>query len=507
MSIPFDATPCLRAYASRRVARLHAMDPAAEQERLLLGLLRRAAGTRFGRDHGFATIRCVAEFQRAVPLRRYEAFHADYLAAALPVLEDVSWPGRTPYLALSSGTTSGRTKHIPVTAEMVRANRGAALDVLAWHLAAKPRARPFGGLSFMLGGSTALEEVAPGVRQGDLSGIAAHEVPTLLRRWSWPPEALALMADWDAKLDTLAREAPVAQIRALSGTPSWLLVLLERLAARHGAPPFPALELLIHGGVAWAPYRDRLAPYLPPGCTTREVYPASEGFIAIADRGEGEGMRLNLDRGCFFEFVPVAELDAPSPTRHWAATIETGGEYAVVVSSCAGLFGYVLGDTVRFVDRAPPRLLVTGRTSWTLSAFGEHLAGEEIEAALLHAARHAGIAVAEYVVGPEFTGSRGRHRWCVEATDAAAEGAAAVLAAALDAALRAENDDYAAHRDGAQLDAPEVVFLPPGAFAAWMRSQGKLGGQHKVPRVIADPDRFATMAAALSAPGRTLHPG
>ena len=506
MSIPFDATPCLRAYASRRVARLRAMDPAAEQERLLLGLLRRAANTRFGRDHGFTAIRSVAEFQRAVPLRRYEEFHANYLAAALPVLRDVSWPGRTPYLALSSGTTSGRTKHIPVTTEMVRANRGAALDVLAWHLAANPRARPFGGLSFMLGGSTALEEVAPGVRQGDLSGIATHEVPTLLRRWSWPPESLALMADWDAKLDALAREAPVAQVRALSGTPSWLLVLLERLAARHGMPPFPALELLIHGGVAWAPYRDRIAPFLPAGCATREVYPASEGFIAIADRGEGEGMRLNLDRGCFFEFVPVGELDAPSPTRHWAATIETGVEYAVVVSSCAGLFGYVIGDTVRFVDRAPPRLLVTGRTSWTLSAFGEHLAGEEIEAALLHAARQAGIAVAEYVVGPEFTGSRGRHRWCVEPVAAAPEGVSGVLAAALDAALRAENDDYAAHRDGAQLDAPEVVILPHGAFAAWMRSQGKLGGQHKVPRVIADPDRFAGIAAALSGPGRAPRP-
>lgn len=506
MSVPFDATPCLRAHASRRVARLRAMDPAAEQERLLIALLRRAAATRFGRDHGFAGLRGVADFQRAVPLRRYEDLHADYLAPALPALRDVLWPGLTPYLALSSGTTSGRTKHIPVTREMVRANRGAALDVLAWHLAANPRARPFGGLSFMLGGSTALEEVAPGVRQGDLSGIAAHEVPALLRRWSWPPESLALMADWDAKLDALAREAPAAGIRALSGTPSWLLVLFERLAARGGMPPLPGLELLIHGGVAWAPYRDRIAPYLPRGCSTREVYPASEGFIAIADRGEGEGMRLSLDRGCFFEFVPVGELDAPAPTRHWAATIETGIDYAVVVSSCAGLFGYVVGDTVRFVDRAPPRLLVTGRTSWTLSAFGEHLAGEEIEAALLNAASQAGIAVAEYAVGPEFAGSRGRHRWCVEPVAAASRGAAAVLATALDAALRAENDDYAAHRDGAQLDSPEVVLLPPGAFAAWMRSQGKLGGQHKVPRVIADPDRFAAMAAALGGAGAVPPP-
>jgi hypothetical protein len=217
-------------------------------------------------------------------------------------------------------------------------------------------------------------------------------------------------------------------------------------------------------------------------------------------------MRLNLDRGCFFEFIPVEELDAAAPTRHWAATVETGVEYAVVVSSCAGLFGYVLGDTVRFVDRAPPRLLVTGRTSWTLSAFGEHLAGEEIEAAIMQAARAVGIAVAEYVVGPEFAGSLGRHRWCVEPAGAVPPDAAPRMAAALDAVLRAENDDYAAHRDGAQMAPPEVVILPAGAFATWMRAQGRMGGQNKVPRVIADPARFAAAAAALSAPGPAPRP-
>ena len=241
--------------------------------------------------------------------------------------------------------------------------------------------------------------------------------------------------------------------------------------------------------------------FLPPGCATREVYPASEGFVAIADRGDGEGLRLCLDRGCFFEFVPVEELDAPAPRRHWAATIETGVEYAVAVTSCAGLWSYLLGDTVRFVDRAPPRLLVTGRTAYGLSAFGEHLTGEEIEAALLGAAAAGGVLVAEYTVGPVFSGARGGHRWLVELAAAAPAGpdAAAALAEALDDALQRANDDYAAHRRGAQLAPPEVVLLPPGAFAGWMRAQGKLGGQHKVPRVIADPERFAAAAAALAA--------
>jgi hypothetical protein len=283
------------------------------------------------------------------------------------------------------------------------------------------------------------------------------------------------------------------------------LVLLERLAApRGGSPPLAGLELLVHGGVAWAPYRDRIAPFLPLRCATREVYPASEGFVAIADRGDGEGLRLCLDRGCFFEFVPVGELDARTPPRrHWAATIETGVDYAVAVTSCAGLWSYLLGDTVRFVERSPPRLLVTGRTAYGLSAFGEHLTGEEIEAALLGAAAAEGVLVAEYTVGPVFAGARGGHRWLVEpAAPIAGANATPALARTLDAALQRANDDYAAHRRGAQLASPDVVMLPPGAFATWMRSQGKLGGQHKVPRVIADPERFAAAEASLRSAGR-----
>ncbi len=489
-----DGTPLLRLFAAARLRRMQALDPAATQEALLLRLLRQAAGTAFGRAHGFDAIRSVAEFQARVPLRRYEAMWQEWWKPAFPLLRDVSWPGLIPYFALSSGTTSGTTKHIPVTAAQMAANRGAALDTLAWHMAAHPRSRPFGGLSFMLGGSTALEALAPGVRAGDLSAIATVEVPRLLRRRAWPPPRLSLMPDWDAKLDAMAREAPRDAIRVLTGTPSWLLVLLDRMSRDGGGLPFPNLELLIHGGVAWGPYRDRIAPFLPRGCATREVYPASEGFCAIQDRGEGEGMRLVLDRGCFFEFVPVEELDGPNPTRHWAATIETGVDYAVVLSSNAGLFGYVIGDVVRFVERAPPRLLVTGRTAWMLSAFGEHVTGEEIAAAIASAGAATGTAVAEWCCGPAFAGSLGRHRLLAEADG----GDAPRFAAAFDAALVAANADYAAHRAGGQMLAPEVVLLPSGTFAAWMRAIGKAGGQHKVPRVIADPARFAAAASGLT---------
>ncbi|MBC4016806.1 GH3 auxin-responsive promoter family protein [Siccirubricoccus deserti] len=497
-----DATPLLHALTRRRIAVLRRQDAAAAQASLLRRLLRRAAGTRFGARHGFAGLRDVASYQARVPLGDYESFWRDWWQPAYPLLRNVTWPGRMPYFALSSGTTSGRTKHIPVSRAMVRANRAAALDVLAWHLHHHPRSRVLGGLTFMLGGSTALERIVPkgqgNVRQGDLSGIAAVEVPSFLAPWTFPPRPLALIEDWDRKLAALAEAVPHDAVRVLSGTPSWLLILLERLAVRYGMPPLPGLELLVHGGVAWAPYRERLAPFLPATCSTREVYPASEGFCAIADGGSGEGLRLLADRGVFWEFVPVGELGTAAPTRHWVATIETGVEYAVVVTSCAGLWSYVLGDTVRFISRAPPRLLVTGRTSYTLSAFGEHLSGEEIEAALLGAAESFGLAVAEYMVGPVFRDARGGHRWLVEPAATAPPGLAPRLAAALDASLVSRNDDYAAHRRGGQLDPPEVVLLPPGAFAGWMRAQGKLGGQHKVPRVLADPERFAAAAAALA---------
>jgi hypothetical protein len=494
----FDATSLLHALTRRRIAVLQRQDAAATQEALLRRLLRRAASTRFGARYEFATIHDVAGYQARLPLSDYEGFWRDWWQPDYPLLRDVTWPGRIPYFALSSGTTSGRTKYIPVSRAMVRANRAAALDVLAWHLHHHPGSRILGGLSFMLGGSTALETIAPGVRQGDLSGIAAVEVPGFLAPWTFPPQTLALIEDWDRKLVVLAEAVPHDTIRVLSGTPSWLLVLLDRLAARHGMPPLPGLELLVHGGVAWAPYRERLAPFLPAGCSTREVYPASEGFCAIADGGEGEGLRLLADRGVFWEFVPLGELGTATPTRHWAATVETGVEYAVVVTSCAGLWSYVLGDTVRFISLAPPRLLVTGRTSYTLSAFGEHLAGEEIEAALLAAAASFGLTVAEYMVGPVFRGARGGHHWLIEPAGAATPGLAPRLAAALDASLVSRNDDYAAHRRGGQLDPPEVTLLPPGAFARWMRAEGKLGGQHKVPRVLADPGRFVAAAAALA---------
>lgn len=500
-----DTTPLLRAAAARRLHALGSLDPLNAQRQVLGRLLRRAADTRFGRDHGFRGIGSVGAYQRAVPLRTFDAFWAEYWSHGFPVLRNATWPGLVPHFAQSSGTTGGPAKRIPVSRGMARSNTGAAFDTMAFHLAARPQSRVFGGLNFLLGGSTGLERLAPGVTAGDLSGIAAARMPGWARSRAFPPRRLALIEDWEQKIAALAPASLGQDIRSLSGTPSWMLLFFDQLAAlRPGRPRrlaeyYPNLDLLVHGGVSFTPYRDSMAAWLDGShAETREVYAASEGFIAAADCGDGEGLRLMLDRGLFHEFVPPADLGSPNPDRRWLGTAELGREYALVLSSNAGLWSYVVGDTVTLMERNPPRVLVTGRTAYTLSAFGEHLIGQELDAATTEAAQAVASTLTDYAAGAVFSdgSSRGGHVFVVELTVAPPPGAASRFAAVLDAALVRLNADYAAHRSGGfGMAPPDVRLVSPGTFAAWMRTRGKLGGQNKVPRVINDPALLAGLLA------------
>ncbi|HLI10846.1 MAG TPA: GH3 auxin-responsive promoter family protein [Alphaproteobacteria bacterium] len=500
-----DATPLLHLYAARRRRQLAREHAAEAQQAQLLSLLRRAQATSFGKRHGFARLRSVHDYQAAVPLRRYEDFWREFWQPVFPRLGGQTWPSHIPYLAVTSGTTTGKTKYIPVSREMVAANRRAVLDMFTHHLTNRPRSRVLGGRNFMLGGSLALERQAPGIWSGDLSGIAAKEVPLWARPRYFPPRKEALIADWDAKIARLARLSLAADIRTISGTPSWLLIFFDKLAELRGgasrrlAGYYPHLELLAHGGVDFSPYRRTFETLLEGShAELREVYPASEGFIAVADRGPGEGLRLILDNGLFYEFVPAEELVSANPKRHWIATAEPGVNYAVILTSCAGLWAYVLGDTVMLVDRAPPRLLVTGRTSYALSAFGEHLINAEIEAAVATAAETVGLSVIDYTVAPLYpsqAGERGGHLFVVEfAEETPTAPVLAAFAEALDRDLAVRNADYAVHRaGGVGMREPRIRAVPPGGFAAWMRSRGRVGGQNKIPRVITD----AALLAAL----------
>jgi len=494
------ATPFIQLSAQWRAQQLKMLSPVITQQAELSRLLIKASDTRFGRDHDFRSIDSVADFQARVPLRRYQDFWQDYWKDDFPALKGVSWPYEVPYFALTSGTTTGVTKHIPVSRDMVRSNVKGALEVLLNHMINRPNSQVLGGKFLVLGGSTNLTEEAPGIFSGDLSGIEAVETPWWAKPYTLPPQDIALLSDWEAKIDRIGRLALGQDIRSITGTPNWMLVFFDKLAElRPSSGPFrvadyfPNLELIIYGGMDFKPYARRFKDAMQGvNVDYREAYAASEGFLACADRGVGEGMRLIVDNGIFFEFVPSEELDSPNPTRHWLANVETGVDYAVVLSTCAGVWGYVIGDTVRFVEKDPPRVLISGRTSYVLTAFGEHVIDFEMEEAIDGAAQAVGLRVAEYSVAAVFPeqGTRGRHRYIVEFLDPQPSPAKAnKFMKEVDKRLAGLNADYESMRDrGISIADPEIVVVPPKTFMAWMKSRGKLGGQHKVPRIISDQE-------------------
>jgi hypothetical protein len=479
------------------------------QQQTLLRLVRQAAGTRFGRAHDFDSIRSVRDYQERVPLRDYDAFWKQYWQPAFPDLRDVTWPGHIPYFALSSGTTTGTTKYIPVSREMLASNRRAALTALSWFQTAHPGSSLFAGRMLFLGGSTDLQRLGADGRilAGDLSGITTREVPAILRPYTFPPLDLALERAWERKLLLMAERSAALPITLVSGVPSWLLAFFERLlhvaGRRSVAEVWPTLRVVVHGGTRFDPYRTLFRDVLgSDAIRLQETYPASEGFVAAEDPRHGT-LRLIPDHNVFFEFVPVDELGQDRPTRHTVADVAPGVQYAVVLTTCAGLWSYVIGDTACLERRDPPLLRFTGRTKYFLSAFGEHLINEEVERAVALAAEASGGAVTDYHVGPVFPESSnvvGHHRYVVEFARSPLD--LDCFRRELDAGLCRINEDYRAHRVGdLTLGPPDVWPLRRGGFADWLRSRGQLGGQHKVPRM----DNSGRITAELTA-WLTSHP-
>ncbi len=492
----------LKAYAKRRKA---VSDPAEAQQRELLKLVRSAEHTQFGQDHGFATIASVDDYQQSVPIRTFDEFWNDYWSAPFPLLNDVTWPGTIRYFARSSGTTTGESKHIPCSNEMIKANNRGGVEVFLEHLANNPNSRVSAGRTFLFGGSPALDELAPGVFAGELTGIAARETPA----WAgtdryYPPPELAAITDWNDKVERFAQDCVGENIRSISGVPTWLQVLFNQafetanIDNRRLVSLFPELELIAHGGVNFEPYQDAFAELLEGSrAELREVYAASEGFIAVADRGPGDGLKLLLDNGLFYEFVEPDQLDQPNPKRHWIGNVELNTDYALIITSCAGLWSYTIGDLVRFVDLQTPRILVAGRVSQTLSTFGEHITGEQLEIAVTAAARTAGVHVNDFAVasilGPDTV--VGHHRYVIET----AEHSNADLTAAIDASLAEQNADYRTKRsNNIAIAAPRVRLVSNGTFAEWMTANGQAGGQRKVPRVTT-PERLDNIIETAAA--------
>lgn len=459
-----------------------------EQGRIFHRLIVQGRETAFGRDHGFQDIHGYADFVRHTPLRDYEGLKP-YVERIKQGELDVLWPGRPAYFAKTSGTTSG-VKYIPITRASLPNHFGSARNAVFNYAARSGHYHWIEGKMIFLSGSPALEEVA-GIPTGRLSGISNHLVPAWLKTNQLPSYATNCIEDWEEKLERIIDETLGERMTLISGIPPWVQMYYERLLARSGkssvAELFPDYSLFVYGGVNFAPYRAKLEDLVGKKIASLETYPASEGFIAFQDRPDDPALLLNVASGIFFEFVPVAELGQPQPTRVWLPDVQLGVNYALIINSNAGLWGYNLGDTVQFVSLDPPRLVVTGRIKHFISAFGEHVIGKEVETAMQQACTELGAQVVEFTVAPQVSPPEGGlpyHEWLVEFATPPLDLAA--FAVRLDALMRLQNIYYDDLIAGGILRPLELRLMPRDAFRQYMKAEGKLGGQNKTPRLAND---------------------
>ncbi|MDE7110444.1 MAG: GH3 auxin-responsive promoter family protein [Muribaculaceae bacterium] len=486
-------TPIARPFFVARAKSLthHADDLERVQRRTLLRLLRIARSTEIGREFGFSSISGPRHYAERVPLMPYEQIRPQVMRMVAGE-RDVLWPGVTRRFAQSSGTSDGRSKFIPVTDASLHMNHYVgSSSAVAEYLKLYPDSKIFGGRSFILGGSfaTALENVPAHVRVGDLSANMIEAMPSIAGRFRIPASKdVALMADWKEKLPALVRASAKADVRSISGVPSWFLTVIREVMKEVGADSihdvWPNLEVFFHGGISFGPYREQYKAITDPSkMHYLETYNASEGFFAVQDRREPGAMLLLPDVGIYYEFEP---LDGGNPVPAWE--VEQGRVYALILSAPNGLWRYSTGDTVKIETVSPLRISIAGRTKLFINAFGEELMVYNSDAALASTCSKLGCEVSDYTAAPVYTTdhSRGRHQWLVEFSGR--EPDIERFASELDMALCNENSDYAAKRAGSIfLDPVEVIPLPEGTFNSWLESTGKLGGQRKVPRLC--PDR------------------
>ena len=460
-------------------------DPVGTQLRLLEKLTAAAASTAFGRAHDLGRVRTYIDLTRKVPVRDYEALKP-YFDRTQAGEADVLWPGRPLYLAKTSGTTSG-TKYIPITENSIANHIDGAKDALLHYIHRTGRSQFLDGKLIFLSGSPELE-LHHGIRTGRLSGIANHHVPAYLRRNQLPSYATNIIEDWETKLERIVDETLGKKMTLISGIPPWVQMYFDRLTARTGRPVkdlFPDFNLFVYGGVNFEPYRAKLFESIGRSVDSIELFPASEGFLAFQDEPGNPGLLLLLNSGIFFEFVPAERFFESDAPRLTIGEVELDKQYAIILTSNAGLWAYSLGDTVRFVSLRPHRVVVTGRIKHFLSAFGEHVIGEEVEQVLREVmADFPAVEVTEFTVAPlvsDDPATPSRHEWLVEFARPPQDYIA--FATALDTALRCRNTYYDDLRRGNILVPLQLTPLPAGAFQRYMKSLGRLGGQNKVPRL------------------------
>ncbi len=478
-----------RPYASIVHSRIRksAASAVPDQHAILQSLLKTGASTAFGKDHNLNAVHDHAGFTQAVPIRDYEAFKP-YIEQIKAGKENVLWRGKPIYFAKTSGTTSG-VKYIPITKDSISNHIDTARNALLCYMAESGKPQFADGKMIFLSGSPVLERVG-GIPTGRLSGIVNHFIPRYLRSNQLPSFETNCIEDWETKLARIVDETIGQDMTLISGIPPWMQMYFDWLRDRSGGKTikelFPNLQVLVHGGVAFEPYKAKLFDSLGGSIDTIETFPASEGFFAFQDGLESEGLLLNTNSGIFFEFVPADEIFNEAHTRLSLADVEVGENYALIVNSNAGLWGYNIGDTVRFVSLDPYRIVVTGRTKHFISAFGEHVIGEEVEAALMAAAVQNGVRIIEFTVAPQIQvdGELPYHEWFISFEHAPAD--LTGFALEIDNHLRERNIYYNDLISGGILQPLKIRTMRPDAFIEYMKREGKLGGQNKVPRLSND---------------------
>lgn len=458
----------------------------ADQENIFKNLIKTGKNTDFGKESGFLQVNSYEEFKNAVPIRDYEQLRP-WIDKIKEGRHNVLWKGKPIYFAKTSGTTSG-TKYIPITKDSIPNHINTARNALLCYMAESGNTKFADGKMIFLSGSPVLERVG-GVPTGRLSGIVNHHVPKYLRTNQLPSYETNCIEDWETKLNKIVDETINENMSLISGIPPWMQMYFDELIKKSGkkiGELFPNFSVMVQGGVNFEPYRAKLMESIGRKIDTIELFPASEGFFAFQDSQDAEGLLLNTNSGIFYEFVPAAEINNENPTRLSLKDVKVGVNYAMIINSNAGLWGYNLGDTVKFLSTEPYRLVVTGRTKHFISAFGEHVIGEEVEYCMLKTAEEENVFVTEFTVAPFVSSDKGKsyHEWYVEFENKPEDLRAFALK--LDKNLREKNVYYDDLVGGNILSPLKINMVRKNGFIDYMKSIGKLGGQNKVPRLSND---------------------
>lgn len=484
-------TSIINRYSRKRLAQIDFFrkNPAEAQDIVFKNLIRRSATTEWGISHYYSSIKTVSQFRERVPVSTYEDL-LPYIERIRNGEKDVFWPGEVRWFAKSSGTTAAKSKFIPVTRESLReCHYRGATDVIALYLSSNPDSKLFSGKGLILGGSHKINKLSNKSLYGDLSAILIQNTPRWFDFFRTPSKEIALMDDFEKKLELITKITVKKNVTSLSGVPSWFLVLIRQILEWTGKSNlmdvWPGLEVFFHGGVNFMPYREQFRQFIKnENFRYMETFNASEGFFGIQDDFSTNDMLLILDSGVFYEFIPVAEINSSSPKSYTIGEVSKGVNYAMVISTNGGLWRYLIGDTVQFTSLFPHKFVITGRTKHFINVFGEEVIIDNAEKAIERACKATGAVVLEFTAGPVFPGtnSKGCHEWLIEFEKEPDD--INLFTLKLDEALKSVNSDYEAKRyKDLNLAMPVVRALPRGTFYKWLKEKNKLGGQNKVPRL------------------------